>query len=54
MYQLPRLIDSNEAKLVETIDNVSDAQTSVLTLNLVLDVLLGSSLKFMWSMVNTL
>ena len=31
-----------------------NAQSSVLTINLLIDILLGSSLKFMWNLVNTL
>ena len=54
IYQLPRLIDRDGVELVKTIENMAETQTSILTLNLVLDIILGSSLKLMWGMVNTL
>ena len=40
--------------MIRTIENMAETQTSILTLNLVLDIILGSSLKLMWGMVNTL
>ena len=52
---MPRIIDDDFVdEYINKLDDTTDTATSILTLNLILDILLGSSLKLMWGMVNTL
>ena len=52
---LPRLLDQDLAdNYASTLDTSAGATTSVLTFNLIIDILLGSTLKLMWGMVNIL
>ena len=52
---LPRMMDDEFAEIyTEFVVKTTEATTSVLNANLVINIVLGSSLKLMWGMVNTL
>ena len=55
---LPRLFEGgagdSDALLADAVEAAADAEATLLSASLLLDVALGTSLKFLWAMVNTL
>jgi len=52
---LPRLLEDDIGdSYIDVVDDTSSGATTILTLKLLFDIAVGSSLKMMWQMVNTL
>ena len=54
-FDLPRQMDAKTAKqLTETLHVVSDSANSSATVTIVVNIVLGISLKFVWGLINIL
>ena len=55
IIKLPRQIDPEKAEAIESTMNAANgAANTVATGNIAINILLGTSLKFLWGMINTL
>ena len=55
VIQLPRQMDpETAAAMASAMDTANGAANTITTGNIVINILLGSSLKFLWGMINTL